>query len=152
MSWSHLIVMFAGIPSAGDMPQPPTHYENYHRGLQVAKATKKPMIVILNSGSQWEGDALSIEKLRKTRERRGLLKNYVVVVIDASTRHGKLVHQAYKKPKLPHVVVLGKRQNYQIFTTSDPMYGQRWTETLKKYKTGEQIRIVTRSVASFCPT
>lgn len=152
MTLTKLLILFAGIPSAGDMPQPAVFYQNYHQGLQAARAGKKPLLVILNPGPQWEGNALTVEGLRKTRERRGLLKNYVVVVIDATTRHGEIVHRAYAKPKLPHVVVLGKRQSYQIFTTSEKLYGQRWTEILKKYKTGEQIPLITQRVSSFCPT
>lgn len=152
MILNHVLLLLTGIPSIGALPDPPVFYENYHRALQAAKESRKPMLVILNPGPQWEGNAATIDQIRKTRQRRELLDDYVVVIIDTTSPHGQIVHRAYRKPKLPHVVVLGKRQTYQIFTTSKQLYGQRWTEILQKHRKGERIQVVTRRPAAFCPT
>lgn len=151
MSWSIYSFILLGIPSVNSIPQYGEHFQNYHRGLQAAKETSKPLIVIMNPGAQWNEESVSIVSLRKTRERRGLLKDYVVVIIDTTTPHGRIVHDAYGKPKLPHVAILGKQQRYLIFTTSNQLYGQRWTEILTTYRKGAPAETAMRSHA-YCPT
>jgi hypothetical protein len=121
-------------------------FTNYHRALHAAHDAAKPLLIIMNPGPQAE--FVSLSSVRKTKERRELLKKYVVVVIDTKTRHGQLVYNAYAKPKLPHVVVLDKRQEYQIFTTSEELYGQRWTSILTTYRNG--VRVVPQTVST-CP-
>lgn len=144
MSWSLFCLFFVGIPAVEtpSIPSPAVNggfYENYHQGLRAAEKAGKPMLVILNPGPQTVSTAVTLEGVRKTRERRALLKNYVVVVINAASSHGRVVHRAYGRPKLPHVVILDKRQQYQIFTTSESLYGQRWTEILQTYRRGEEV-------------
>jgi len=147
MSCTLFLLLFATVPDQAQLHLQGEHFENYHRGLTTAKDAKKPLLIIINPGPQT--DFVSLESVRKTRERRELLKKYVVVVIDATTPHGKIVHKAYSKPKLPHVVLLDKRQEYQIFTTSEKLYGQRWTEILTTYKNGN--RVIPRRAVSNCP-
>ncbi len=145
-----LLVFFAGIPFSGNLETTGEFFANYHRGHSAARAAGKPLLLVLNPGPQGNGNTVSVDTIRKTQERRSLLKDYVVVVIDTTTPHGQIVHRAYAHPKLPHVVVLGKHQDYQIFTTSESLYGQRWTEILKTYRAGE--RIVQQRAATYCPT
>jgi len=146
---SLFLLLFAGIPTQQPLPLG-EDFSNYHLAHDMAREHRKPLLIIMNPGPQSQDGALTLEKLRQTRERRRLLKDYVVVVIDTSTRHGKIVHKAYKRPKLPYVVVLGKRQRYQIFTTGEKLYGQRWTEILKTYRDG--VRVAPKRAAAFCST
>lgn len=138
MNWSISLLLFTGIPVQKHLEDVGDHFSNYHRGHQVAKNTHKPMLVILSDNAPVTTSPVSLRKVRMTAERRELLKNYVVVVIDTNTAHGRAVHKAYRKPKLPHVVVLDKRQEYQIFTTSEQLFGQRWTEILKTHRNGKR--------------
>ncbi|MFQ5732889.1 MAG: hypothetical protein ACE5KM_13165 [Planctomycetaceae bacterium] len=150
MSWSICLLMFAGIPAQPPVVNPDAHFDNYHRALREARLTGKPLLVVLNPGAESAVGGISMSAIRKTRERRELLENYVVVVIDASTRHGRIVHRAYERPRLPHVAVLDKRQALQLFTTSETLYGQRWTEILQTYRNG--VRAVARRPAAYCST
>lgn len=152
MSWSLSLIFLAGIPAQQDLNTVEPHFTNYHRGHDLARESKKPLLVIMNNGPQTDKAAVSLVSVRKTSERRELLKDYVVVVIDTTTPHGKIVHKAYSTPKLPHVVVLDKKQGYILFTSSESLYGQRWTEVLKKHQKGERI-VRTRTVpAQYCAT
>jgi len=146
MNVTLFLLLAAGIPGQSPFDLHGEHFANYHRAHQAAHDAAKPLLIIMNPGPQTE--FVSLESVRRTKERRELLKNYVVVVIDTTTRHGEIVHNAYARPKLPHVVVLDKRQRYQIFTTSEELYGDRWTTILKSYRNGE--RVIPRPV-SYCP-
>lgn len=150
MSWNVYWLLFVAIPSADQPRLDGAYFDNYYRASEVARSAGKPILVILNPGPQGEGNAISLADVRKTRERRGLLKNYVVVVIDTTTSHGRVVHRAYHRPKLPHVAVIGREQNYEIFDTSETLYGQRWTEILTTYRQG--VRIVRPRAAAYCST
>jgi hypothetical protein len=146
MNLTLFLLLAAGIPDQSQLQLQGNHFNNYHRALHAARDAAKPLLIILDSAPRTK--AVSLESVRKTKERRDLLKNYVVVVIDTKTPHGQIVHKAYAKPKLPHVVVLDKQQRYQIFTTSDDLYGQRWTSILQTYRNG--VRVIPRPV-SYCP-
>lgn len=150
MSWNICLLLLVGIPSADQSADYGDHFTNYYRASEAARTRNKPLLVVLNRGPQWEGDALSLADVRKTRERRDLLKNYVVVVVDATTPHGEVVHRAYRKPELPHVAIVGKYQRYLLFETGKPLYGQRWTEILTTHRTG--VRAVKPRIAAYCPT
>lgn len=108
------------------------------------------MLIIFQKGANSSSSEVSLVSVRKTRIRRELLGKYVVLIIDTTTPHGQVVYKAYKQPKLPHVVILGKKQEYQIFTTSEKLYGQRWTEILKTYADGK-LRSHFKD-AAFCAT
>lgn len=153
MSWTLFLLLAAGPVSTSIRPADQSQlqlqgecFHNYHRALHAAHDAAKPLLVIMNPGLQ--AKFVSLESVRKTKERRELLKDYVVAVINTKTRHGQIVYNAYSKPKLPHVVVLDKRQQYQIFTTSNELYGQRWTSILTTYRNG--VQVVPRRVSS-CP-
>lgn len=144
------LLLLAGIPAQQNLKENGDYFQNYHRASRVARQSQKPLLMILGTEVASADSPVSLSKIRKTDERRQLLKDYVVVVIDAKTPHGRTVLKAYQAPKLPHVVVLDKRQEYQIFTTSEKLYGQRWTEILKTHRTGQ--RAVRRVAAAYCNT
>ncbi|MCH8830054.1 MAG: hypothetical protein IID45_10810 [Planctomycetes bacterium] len=145
------LTVFLGIPVPVQTMTPGNCFDNYHQGHSLARKTHKPLLVIFNAGRQTQKNAISLVSLRKTKARRDLLKNYVVVVIDTTTPHGKHVYKCYQKPKLPYVVILDKRQKYQIhYAAGDKLYGQKWTEMLVTFRKGE--RVVQQPTAQYCYT
>ena len=150
MNWTLTLILYSAIPVQSQIEQTGPHFDNYHRAHQAAKQAKKPMLMILQNGPATKTSEVSLVSVRKTNARRELLKNYVVVVIDANTPHGKIVHKSYWNVKLPHVVVLGNQQKYLIFHTSEKLYGQRWTEILTTYKSG--VLPVAPPAAVYCAT
>ncbi len=150
MIWSLSVLLFSGIPVQQTLVDQGKHFKNYHQAHQVARQSHKPLLIIIGDGVQSGESPVSLPTIRRTAERRKLLKNYVVVVIDTTTAHGRTVHKAYRKPKLPHVVVLDNRQEYQIFKTSEKLFGQRWTEILKSHRNGKQE--TPKPAAIYCYT
>lgn len=108
------------------------------------------MLVILNPGVLNGTKTICLADVRKTRERRALLKDYIIVLIDTESKHGKYVNELFNTPSLPHVAVIDKKQKYQIFTTSDQLYGQLWTEILETYREGVPVDDAT--TARLCST
>jgi hypothetical protein len=113
-----------------------THFTSYTTAHEVAGKLDKPLLVILNPPAGSEREPILIEDVRKTRQRRELLENYVVAVLDTSTPHGEVCYDLFKRPELPRVVVIDRDQKYQIFKTSEELYGQLWTTILEKYQEG----------------
>ena len=74
-------------------------------------ANNKPMLVVLNPGADAE-NRVDVAALQNDTRLSGRLAGVVVAEIDATTDHGRQVHELFKSPTLPHVVVIsaGKKQ------------------------------------------
>ena len=145
------LLLLAGITASEGTQQ--KHFDNYGDAYRVAQQTGRPLLVILNPGADSVAEALpiAIEAVQKSKKRRELLNDYVVAVVDTGTKKGKATHQLFKSPTLPRVVVIDKRQEKQIFQTSEKLYGQLWTTILETYRKGERpagTRIVPASSKS----
>jgi hypothetical protein len=131
----------------------PLQFDDYGSAYRAATKSGRPLLVILNPADESGKTPISLENVQRTRQRRQLLNDYVVCTVDTSTEAGQKTHQLFGSKQLPRVVVIDKRQKYQIFQTSESLYGQRWTEILETYRKGEPPRVQitpvshTRSVA-----
>lgn len=137
---------------AGTMTAAPerVEFDSYTDAYYAAKESQKPLLVILNPSEDEDGKAITIDDVKKTAERRELLDNYVVAVIDTTTDHGKKVHELFDSPSLPRVSVIDKEQKWQIYRTSNKLQGYQWTEILQTYKDGKKERKVVRF--NYCPS
>lgn len=147
MTGSMSLLLLAGLVSAA--PTPEKEFDSYTKAYRYAQETDKPLLVILNPGKD-SGESISIDDVRKTQERRELLANYVVAVVDTETEHGKQVYEVFDKPQLPRVAVIDKEQKWQVYRTSDKLQGYQWTEILKTFKTGEKRIQLVRF--NYCPS
>ena len=110
-------------PSLGVQPQQvaanlPTHFTSYTLAYREAQRSKKPLLVVLNPGEDSPEVPANLEDVRKTQQRRKLLERFVVVEIDTSTSHGQTVHKLFDNKPLPHVAVIEREQQWQVFRTS----------------------------------
>lgn len=139
MHWMLSAALMAATPPGASYDAGPTaHYVSYTTGYEAARAQGRPMLLILNPGADSTGEAVTFEALSKTRQRRDLLKKYVVVIVDSQTRHGRQVRESFRVRQLPYVAVIDKRQQKQIYRTSEALQGQQWTWILDTYQTGER--------------
>lgn len=129
----------------------PTHFTNYTQAYQEAQREKKPLLVILNPA---EGDTVTADDVRKTEQRRQLLEKYVLVVIDTSTKHGETVNGLFDRTdkSRPHVSVIDRDQQWQVFRTSKKLQGEDWNRILETFKNGESTARLNLDVQPFCPT
>ena len=82
MIWSVSVLLFAGIPVQQSLEIHGHHFDNYHQAQQAARKTNKPLLMILADKVHSGESPVSLVKVRKSAERRKLLEDYVVVVID----------------------------------------------------------------------
>jgi len=142
------VLLLAGLLAPA--PQDDALFHNYTRAYHAAQLINQPLLVILNPPAGSDKKPISIDDIRKTRHRRELLEKYVIVVIDTGTQHGRICRKLFKSEQLPRVVVIDKRQEYQIFQTSRKMYGQLWTKVLETYQSGDLPTPIQPEPA--CPT
>jgi hypothetical protein len=129
----------------------PSTYDNYTKAYRVAKQAKKPMLVILNPAKGAKVALISLEDVQKTRVRRELLQNYVVAVIDTSTPHGQKVQALFGSPQLPHVAIIDNAQEFQVYQTSETLYGQMWDQILTAFQKAEPAtRMPVQNTCPYC--
>jgi hypothetical protein len=116
-----------------DAQTAPATYQSYTQAYYAAQRQHLPMIVILNPGKSATTSLISMEDIEKTRERRNLLQNYVVAVVDTTTAHGQKVYALFGSPQLPMVSVIDNQQQTQVYQTTAALYGQMWDQILTSY-------------------
>ena len=123
-------------PSQVDALKASVPFNSYTQAYHEAQRSKKPLILILNSGDAKQPPVQFVD-LQKTKQRRELLDSYVVAVIDVSTEHGKTVHGLFENQPLPHVAVTDREQKRQVFRTSRKLQGEDWNLILTRFQKGE---------------
>lgn len=114
-----------------------TIYGDYKSAYLAGREAQRPVLVIINPGTDSDDAQVEISALRRAAHRRELLGNYVVAVIDASTPEGEKVHKLFGSPPLPRVSVLDKQQKWQIYRTSKTLSAEDWNLLLEKHRAGE---------------
>ncbi len=123
-------------------PEAFDYFDNYSDGYYLAKKLEKPLLVILNPGKDSDNVAIRLSDVRKTRERRAILPSYVVVVVDTDTKYGKTVHGLFGSKNVPRVVVIDRKQKFQIFQSDKHLQGEDWNKILKTFKSGDlEVRL-----------
>lgn len=144
-------------PSVGVQPQQlaanfPTHFTSYTLAYREAQRSKKPLLVVLNPGEASSEMPVHLEEVRKTEQRRKLLERFVVVEIDTSTNHGEVVHKLFENKPLPHVAVIEREQQWQVFRTSRKLQGEDWNKILQTFQNGDRTASLNLDVQLPCPT
>lgn len=153
MHWMYCAALLAGMPAAESVDaSEKAHFASYTQGYHAARTAQRPMLVILNPGAESANGAVTLDALSKTRQRRDLLKNYVVVIVDTETQHGRAVRESFGVRRLPYVAVIDKRQQKLIYRTSEPLQGQQLTWILETYRNGEQAARAANIDPRFCAT
>lgn len=144
-------------PSVGVQPQqlaanPPAHFTSYTLAYREAQRSKKPLLVVLNPGEASSEVPVHLEDVRKTEQRRKLLERFVVVEVDTSTNHGATVHKLFENKPLPHVAVIEREQQWQVFRTSRKLQGEDWNKILQTFQNGDRTASLNLDVQLMCPT
>ena len=148
MSWSVVVLLLSGVPAGEE--EKPTHFQNYTEAYRAAEEAQQPMLVILNPSHDAGEKPISLDVVRRTKQRRELLEKYIVVVIDTGTSHGKTVHELFGSEALPRLVIIDKTQEWQIYRSSEPLDGPQWTQILRTFQSGQTSTPL--EVDQRCPT
>lgn len=130
----------------------PTHFTSYTLAYREAQRSKKPLLVVLNPGEETSEVPVHLEDVRKTAQRRQLLERFVVVEVDTSTDHGKAVHQLFDNKPLPHVAVIERDQQWQVFRTSRKLQGEDWNRILQTFQNGDRTASLNLDIQLQCVT
>jgi hypothetical protein len=151
---------------------------DYGVALQRTKETGKPLLIVIdlpgNSAARIEqiryspGDSGDKAADKKAADKKAadeatdsasadLLKYYVVCRIDASSKYGQAVAQAFETTTLPYTAIIDKRAERILFSKAGQFTANEWTTTLTSYWRGERLvsyrPVVSQPVqAAFCST
>ena len=76
-----------------------------------------------------------------------------MAVIDTTTDQGKVIHELFQSPALPHVVVIDKNQKQQIFRTSQKLSNEELANVLEDHKEGVvKVSAPKVTTSAFCST
>ncbi len=144
-------------PAVGVQPQQltanlPSHFTSYTLAYREAQRSKKPLLVVLNPGGDSAEVPVHLKDVRKTAQRRKLLERFVVVEVDTSTSHGQTVHKLFENKPLPHVAVIEREQQWQVFRTSRKLQGEDWNRILQTFQNGDRTASLNLEVQLQCPT
>ena len=115
---SSMGILLVSAALGGDASVSPTVFDDYKPAYMAAKSANRPLLVIINPGTESDAKSLDLEDVTRSGHRREILGDYVVAVIDASTPEGQKAHKLFGSPALPRVSVIDKQQKWQIYRTS----------------------------------
>ncbi|WP_437224726.1 hypothetical protein SH661x_003756 [Planctomicrobium sp. SH661] len=147
MHWSALLFVALSGPSqsmdVATTAPAAAAYSSYTQAWNAAHEAERPMLVILNPGSDSDGKKITEAELRSDEKVQPLLDRYVVAVIDTTTEHGQKVNELFGAPELPRVVVIDKTQKKQIFQSSEQLSNEAMAKVLDQHKDG----LITHTVS-----
>ena len=141
-----IVLAAASAPMGADAAAAPQVLDSYTQAYNAADG--KPMLVVLNSGSQPAAD-IDISELTSDAKLAGALEDYVVAAIDTTTDHGRKVFELFDSPTLPYVVVIDSDKK-QVFknvgsVTTDELVAAVSDSTVTAYR---PIMPVSEPIAS----
>ena len=123
--------LFCGAEAATIEASHTADFVNYTEAWNAAKADKRPMLVVLNPGSDAK-KTVDVHGLRNDEKLSKVLDEYVVAQIDTSTEHGQKVLKSFGSPSLPRMVVIDNQQAKQVFATSEKVSEKNLKNVLEK--------------------
>jgi hypothetical protein len=126
-----LLTVFA--VAAISAPAPAPQWESdYGKALEQVRSDDRPLLVVLDKPGQEMDAALLGDK------EAALLKKYDLCRVDASTKYGKQVADAFKAKTFPHVAFVDKTGAVILHSHQGKIAKTTWESSLAKYQSGEQ--------------
>src|SRR5262245_8491940 len=122
---------------AGDVATTPTTPESawlsdYGEGLKRAKQLQKPLLVVIDMPSN---AVARVEQVSHNRDGDAeLLKNYVLCRVDASTKYGQAVAQAFEAGTVPYTSIIDNRGETILYWKQGQWTADEWTNALSYYR------------------
>lgn len=129
-------------------PGAPQWESDYGKALAASRQEDRPLLVVLDVPGRPES-ALEAAQLETTGEQGKLLGAYELCHVDASTKHGKKVAEAFKATEFPFTAIIDRTGSWVLTKKTGPISTAEWLDTLAKYKTGEQVETKTVSTSFY---
>ncbi len=108
---------------------------DYGTALKQTRQDDRPLLVVIDQPGVAE-ESLPESLLSDNTE--GTLADYDLCRVDASTKYGKKVADAFKTDAFPYVAFVDKSGEVILHQHSGELTSTEWTELVGKYRTGEK--------------
>lgn len=115
---------------------------DYRTALKQTRSDDRPLLIVIDQPATAE-ESLSADVLNNDAE--GALADYDLCHVDASTKYGKKVADAFHAGSYPYVAFVDKSGSVILHSESGEITGETWSTLVTKYRTGEKP--VKRTVA-----
>jgi hypothetical protein len=110
---------------------------DYTKALAATRQDDRPLLVVLDVPSDPKA-AVETEQFEIEGEQGKLLESYQLCHVDASTKYGKKVADAFRATQFPFTAIIDKTGSVVLLKKSGQVSNDEWQETLAKYQKGEQ--------------
>jgi hypothetical protein len=110
---------------------------DYTKALAATRQDDRPLLVVLDVPSDPKA-AAEAEQLEIEGEQGKLLESYQLCHVDASTKYGKIVADAFRAKKFPFTAIIDKTGSIVLLKKAGQVSNDEWQETLAKYQKGEK--------------
>lgn len=144
-------LMLLAVLGTGQVATDSAWLSDYGVALQRTKETGKPLLIVIDLPGN---AAARVEQISyRAGSTDDLLKYYVLCRVDASSKYGQAVAQAFQTSTLPHTAIIDKRGERILYAKNGQFSGEEWTTTLTTYWRGERLvsyqPVVSQSYQSF---
>ncbi|QDU58037.1 thioredoxin domain-containing protein [Aeoliella mucimassa] len=131
-------------------PAAPQWSSDYAEALKQTRSDDRPMLVVIDEPGTAE-HSLNEEILNNMAD--GALADYQLCHIDATTKYGKKVAEAFKTTSFPYMAITDKDGKVIVHSQSGDVSAEQWSEVLGKFRTGELPvrRVVAKPVINEQP-
>ncbi|MGI9457685.1 MAG: hypothetical protein ACR2NU_14060 [Aeoliella sp.] len=135
-----LLAATIGVTAAA--PPAPQWHSDYGKALTQTRADDRPLLMVIDNPAK-DAERLPSELL-KSEEAVTALMRYDLCHVDATTKYGKKVAEAFKTEQFPYVAFVDKSGSVILHSHSGELTGDEWNDLLVKYQKGEKpVRRVT---------
>ena len=110
---------------------------NYTAALAETRKNDRPLLVVLDKPGQAK-EAVQEEQLEVKGEQGELLESYELCHVDASTKHGKKVADAFHATEFPFTAIIDKKGEYVLTKKIGQLTRTLRKNTLAKCQNGRQ--------------
>ncbi|HWB10925.1 MAG TPA: hypothetical protein VG826_16985 [Pirellulales bacterium] len=92
-----------------------TWLSDYGKSLEATRESQRPLLVVIDQQPKWLAHVEPVSEIEEPVA-PSLLKKYTLCHIDATTRYGKSVAQAFRTSTFPTTVIIDRTGSVQLAT------------------------------------
>lgn len=144
LCFSSVVAVSIVSSSLAATPQQPEWSTKYGEALIHAKTVQRPLLIILEDGSQ-PNQRLGQVDPTDDKTQNIFLNKYVLCRIDVSTAYGKQIANAFHAATFPYIVITDLNVKQIVYRRAGPISDEDWVSTLVSYQDGKTANSITAS-------
>jgi hypothetical protein len=140
MMFSYMAIATLAVGLLAASPQPQKWEESYGKALEVSRAEKSPLLVVLDNPNSENGrvEPALLGAAAPDAKQAELLRPYRLCHVDVTTDYGQKVAKAFQAKTFPHVAIIDKTGSSVIFRKTGKIDAAEWEEALTLHRNGER--------------